>query len=260
MRFVSYGRVDPGADEIPLLTQKHACQTFCEREKHAFEKWNSDECKANTPLLERDGFSKCMRHAVNNDIDGILIYNWRILSNDIGIVAGLKPLFTMTFDDQNFLYTPEGELDFSDSEDPEVITITSSMNTLSQTVNVWKDKMRSFKIKDSLHKTIQDGEIKRIANPPYGLESDKARFENRSRVREYYPDDREDDRFKTAIQVLNTFAHENTTPDEKDRRPTKYTVAKEYGIWPNSVDSIWKHQETYREVAKKHRPELTILF
>lgn len=261
MKLVAYGRVNPNISEVPLKTQKYSCQRFCEQNKYSFESWFEDECHGEKSLLERDGFYELYHFMTNNDIDGILTYDWRRVSTDVGIVAGLKPLFFVSFRKEIDLYTPEGKVNFEESEDIEQVKIGKSMNTLTSMIEDWRDAMSRFKMKDSINKVIEEDGVKRVGSQPYGLETDKQRFENRSRVHEYYPDDRgEEDKFKTAIRILNDFAHNGTSPYHKDVRPNVNDMYDKYGVQVSVIKTIWKYQKTYKEVAEEHRPDLTILF
>lgn len=260
MKFVGYGRVSPGADEIPLSTQKHACQRFCEQNKHAFVRWWEDECEGTKQLLDRENFPEVVRHVANNEIDGILVWDHKKLSTDPAISAGVKPLFQMAINEEIEVYTPEGPVDFTESPEQETEMVGDAMKTLSATVGKWQTQVNKFRIREAAQEKLEKGEMEAISKPPFGIETDKQRFENRDEVYEYYPDDREEDNFKTAIKILNEFGHNDTSPWDTGVDPTLTAIAKKYDVSRYIVKSVWKNQETHRRVAEEHRPELTILF
>ena len=261
MRVVAYGRVRPGGNEIPLSTQKHACQRFCEQNKIDLGGWWGDECEPETPLLNRDQFPEIVRVVSTQEVDGILVYELDRISTNPGIVAGLPALIKATVKEDITIYTPEGEQDLTESPDPEMSMVASAMTQVTDAFDEWQSLIKSFRIRESLHDHIEKGERSKIGRPPFGLESDRQRFENRDRVWRYYPDDQGDrDRFKVAIQILNEFAHADTDPWDTGTEPTITGTADKYDVTRSQVESVWKNQKTFREVAEEHRDDLLILF
>jgi len=257
MRFVAYGRVAPETSEIPLSTQKSACHRFCEREDHGFEGWYTDECLGDLPFFERDGFSLVLEKLTSGDVDGILTYERNRVSSDPGRVSSLRPLTQMFLGREIPVWTPEGEVDLSESPDPETYVVADAMVSLTTAVEGWSNKMSDLKRRASMLEKIEEGHA--LGRLTFGLESDRQRFENRSTVNEILPDDRKEDNFKEAISILNEFGHRGTTPMEPSE-PTADSVSKKYGHTVSTIKNIWKNAETYREVAEEHRPELTLLF
>lgn len=261
MRVVGYGRASEQGVEIPLVTQKRGVQQFCEDNGHAFEKWYSDECDGDTPLLERDGFTDMLRWATDEGMDAVVVWHWERLSPDPAITASFEPLTKVCFGEAIPLWDTEGPIRLDKSEVPEHQIVGDAMAQLVQQIESWRRAMDSFRKKESLQKLLENEEH-RVGQAPWGLETDKQRFENRDRVFEYYPDDRgESDKFEQAIEILNWFAMENTNPHERDIAPTARDIMREYDITTvDAVKGLWDRRETYREIAEKRRPDLRVRF
>jgi len=261
MKCVGYGRVHDGASEVPLKTQEHTCRHFCEQENHSFEKWFTDECKGDEPFIDRDGATDLLRWlSFNEDITGVLTYDWERISTDPVGVAVLDPVFHMGFQRDIHLLTPDGEIDLTQHPDPQNALVGRLMNETVEIMDTWKAKLSSIRIRKSLNALIDSDEFSPIA-APYGLESDKQRYENRQRVRQYLPDDQGDvDKFKRAVQILNEYAYNDTSPEDLNIEPTPVMLEKKYGVSTQKQKTMWKYQETYREVADKHREDVTVVF
>lgn len=262
MEIVAYGRVSPTGGEIPLVTQERACERWCEDEEHAMRHWFTDECSPNEPLLERDGFREIIRWMTNNECDGIVVYSQDRISRNPGIVASFKPLTKICFGETKSLYTIEGEIDLSDSEDDEERIVGQAMASLTSTVDRWRRTRQEFRRQESLNKRIEEVGFNPMAKPAWGLETDKQRFEERDKVYEYCPDDRgEIDKFRMAVEIINKFHYEDTTPHTKDVRPTAGDITDEYPISTKSaVKNLWDKRETFKDVAENYREELTVLW
>lgn len=261
MKVVAYGRVEEGVAEVPLKTQEHTCRHFCEQENHSFERWFTDECSAEDPLLDRNGVTKLFQHLVfNEDIEAILTYDWKRLSTDPVMVGGLQPVLDMGFDRDIELLTPEGEIDLTQHPDPQNALVGRVMDTTTEMMGKWQRKLRSIRVRESLNELLDHDDFGPVI-PPYGIETDKQRYENRKRVREYLPDDAGDtDHFKAAIQILNEYGYNDTSPHDTKIEPTPNQIRKKYGVSTSKQKTMWKYQKTYKEIADKHRSDVTILF
>jgi DNA invertase Pin-like site-specific DNA recombinase len=260
VEIVAYGRVSPTGGEIPLVTQKRACERWCESEEHAMRQWITDECESTKPLLQRDGFKEIVRWMTNNECDGVVVYSQDRISRNPGVVASFRPLTKVIFDDAKSIYTIEGEIDLSQSEDDHERYVGQAMASLTSTIEGWRQAHVEFRKKESLNQRIEELGFNPKTPPPWGLVTDKQKFD-RDRVYEYVPDEHEEDNFRIAVEILNTFAYEDTTPHNEDVSPTAKEIVKEYPMSSSDViRRMWDHRETYRDVVEKYREELTVLW
>lgn len=257
MKLAGYGRaVD---SETPLNTQERVVTQYCADNNYDLVTWQTDEMSGETLPLEREGFQEVLRYILNEDVDGVISYSWKQYATDIVVVAALNPLFEIAYTNTAVIYTTNGELDFEGTEDTRKHVIGSAMNELSELIPEWRQTLQTLKTRESMQALIERDEYAG-GQPPYGLVTDKQRH-GTEKVNEFLPDDQEDeDRFKQAIEMLNLFALKETTPFDREQDPTAKSVGREYGVNSPVVESIWKHQETYRDVAEEHRPELTLYF
>lgn len=117
---------------------------------------------------------------------------------------------------------------------------------------------RGESVRETLQAKRKRGEP--IGRPPFGLTTDKIKH-GTDEATEYLPKDEKQDDFKTAIQILNEYAYIGGGPGDDDTPPPG-TIGKEYGLASptDTVRSIWEKRRLYKKVAKKHRPELSLLF
>lgn len=116
--------------------------------------------------------------------------------------------------------------------------------------------MGESSVKPGMEKKRERGEP--FHRPPYGMTTNKQKH-GAPEATEWVPKD--DERFKRAIQILNEYGYRDSSPDADDS-PAAGTIGGKYGLSSptDTVRSIWKNREIYREVAEKHRPELAIMF
>jgi DNA invertase Pin-like site-specific DNA recombinase len=257
MKLAGYGRADNG--DVPLNTQERAVTQYCVDNGHDLVTWQTDEIGGESSPFERDGFNEALRYILNEGADGVISYSWRQYSTDVVTTAALEPLFEIAYTEDAVIYTTDGELSFGESEDAREHVVGQAMAELTTMIPEWRRTLQGLKTKESIQALIERGEYKGGA-PPYGLETDKQRY-GRDKVYEYLPDDQDDeDKFKQAIEILNHFALKETTPHDREQDPTAKSVGREYGINSPVVETIWENQETYRDVAEEHRPEVTLYF
>lgn len=259
MKLVGYARVDPELRALPIDTQQDACKDFATNKDHEIVSWCVDEC-GDSALLERDGFQRVIQRVLEENVDGILVYEWTRISEEKVQISALKPLFYHGIGETLPLYTPDGKVEFHSSEDPEKVLLDEAMGYVVNAMDQWEKTISNIKKRESLQELIDTGNRKRIGRPPFGLETDKKRFENRKKVHKYYPDDRgQVDKFRIAIEILNEFSYNDTTP-YTPTSPSATEISNEYGVDVSVVETIWEYRDTYRKVAKSHRDGLTLLF
>lgn len=256
MKVVAYGRVGERV-EVPLGKQRDMCKEWADEEGHEWVGWWEDEEQGDTDPNSRDGWVCLLRSMMRNKADAILVSDWTRVSTDPAHVASMSAVSQMTLGKDVDLWTPDGPVDFNNTEYEEV---QRAMDVLSESVEEWRSTNHSVKTKESINKTIKHTGPYAIGKTPHGVIRDKKKFTERSQTYEVVPDDREEDHFREAVEVLNEFAYQETTPYHLDKDPTPSKMASEFDLRRSTIKAIWKHRETYRELAEKFRPELTVLW
>lgn len=224
--------------ELPVSVQRSAFDTWSE--DHDVVEWIVDDPR---DLWHRDGAEILLEHVLDGVTD-VWVYQWQVVSPDPLAVLALQFFVDIRTDRELRLWNPDGRVDLSDHTDQNVAHAATVCDQISGFTSDWDRIVRRAR---------RDTPPKGGATP-YGLTTDCQRYD-RPMVTEWLPDG---DAFSEAIQVLNRFAHSDTTPYTDDP-PTARQVADEIGINESPVYTIWKYRDTYRDVAEQHRDDLVLL-
>ena len=264
---LGYARTSPGTNDegTSLPGQKKDIEDYCDEKDWDLIKIYQDEDVSGrkVPPQERDGFSELLGYLNDNkNIDTIVTRKKSRISREAKTLMTLDMFFEMNVGKEIDIYSVEvdgkiGQSEMANSDDPMEAMMGEMFEYMKNMLQELEAAMTAQSTRESLRRKKKRGEP--VGSTPYGLTTDKQKYEDIDEATEYLPNDESTDHFKICIQIINHFNHENTNPYDGPAGP----VGEEYKIEHSNptvgVRNIWDKRDLYVSIAKEHRPELTIL-
>jgi DNA invertase Pin-like site-specific DNA recombinase len=267
-RVVGYARTSPGTNDegTSLPGQKKDVEDYCDENGWDLAEIFSDEDVSGrkVPPQERDGFSDLLGVLNENDgIDTIVTRKKSRISRDTKTLMTLDMFFEMQVGRDIKIWSveadgPIGQSDVDEDADPMDKMMYEMMEYMKNMLKELEAAMTAQSTRESLRRKKSRGEP--VGSTPYGLTTDKQKFDHVQEATEYLPDDEDDDHFKTCVQIINDFVQRDTDPYEGAASP----VGREYGMdhtnLTEGVRNVWEKRDMFKEIAEKHRDDLTVLW
>jgi len=266
MEVVGYYRTSPGTNDegTSLPGQRDDVRDFCEEKSwdlvDEFE--DEDVSGRKVPPQDRDGFSELLGLLSDRpSIEAIVCRKKDRISRSAKVLMTLDMFFEIQIGRDIEIYFASGDErlgDDSEPDDPMDALMMEMTSYLKNMLSELEAVMTAQSTQEALRRKKKRDEP--VGSTPYGLVTDKEKFENRDRATEYRPDDRDIDHFRICVQILNDFESRDTDPWDSPAGP----VGDEYGMDHSNptvgVRNLWERRDLYREVAERHRPDLPVLF